>query len=148
MKKLKKVCQDEGAFLIFDEMITGFRWGLPGAKNRFGVEPDLSIFGKGIANGFSVAALVAKPEIMELGGIRSLGQRPVFFSSTSHGSEMGRLAAFLETLRIYKTIMVLKNILKLMTCQSVQLLKLLRKTVFAALKYVPCSYRRWLDTAF
>ena len=110
LKKLKKVCQDEGAVLIFDEMITGFRWGLPGAQTRFGVEPDLSTFGKGIANGFSVAALVGKPEIMELGGIRNLGQERVFLTSTTHGAEMGPLAAFLETLKIYKNDNVVENL--------------------------------------
>ena len=85
LKKIEKVCQDEGAVLIFDEMITGFRWGLPGAQTRFGVEPDLSTFGKGIANGFSVAALVGKPEIMELGRIRNLGQERVFDLNYSWG---------------------------------------------------------------
>jgi glutamate-1-semialdehyde 2,1-aminomutase len=59
-------CRKHGAILIFDEVITGFRLGRSGAQGRFGVTPDLSIFAKAIANGFPVAALVGRADLMDL----------------------------------------------------------------------------------
>src|SRR5690606_41657858 len=66
--------------LIVDEMITGFRWHPGGAAALYGVTPDLSTFGKGIGNGFSVAALVGRRELMERGGLRT-DQERVFLLS-------------------------------------------------------------------
>ncbi len=82
-------------------MITGFRWHIGGAQAYYGVEPDLSTFGKGMANGFSVSALVGKRELMELGGLRHVRER-VFLLSTTHGAETHGLAAAIETMRIYR----------------------------------------------
>src|SRR5262249_936668 len=83
LEGLRARCDAEGAILIFDEMITGFRWHRGGAQKLYGVVPDLSAFGKAIANGFSVSALVGKRELMELGGIRHEKER-VFLLSTTH----------------------------------------------------------------
>ena len=87
--------------LIFDEMITGFRWHRGGAQKLYGVTPDLSAFGKGIANGFSVSALVGRRALMELGGIRHDRER-VFLLSTTHGAETHALAASIATMKIYE----------------------------------------------
>jgi glutamate-1-semialdehyde 2,1-aminomutase len=59
-------CRRHGAILIFDEVITGFRLGRSGAQARFGVTPDLSIFAKAIANGFPVAAIVGRADLLDL----------------------------------------------------------------------------------
>ena len=59
-------CRKHGATLIFDEVITGFRLGREGAQKRFGVTPDLSIFAKAIANGFPVAAIVGRADLLDL----------------------------------------------------------------------------------
>ena len=59
-------CRKHGAILIFDEVITGFRLGREGAQKRFGVTPDLSIFAKAIANGFPVAALVGRADLLDM----------------------------------------------------------------------------------
>jgi len=59
-------CRKHGAILIFDEVITGFRLGREGAQARFGVTPDLSIFAKAIANGFPVAAIVGRADLLDL----------------------------------------------------------------------------------
>jgi glutamate-1-semialdehyde 2,1-aminomutase len=59
-------CRKHGALLIFDEVITGFRLGQKGAQGRFGVTPDLSIFAKAIANGFPVAAIVGRADLLDL----------------------------------------------------------------------------------
>jgi glutamate-1-semialdehyde 2,1-aminomutase len=61
-----EACRKHSAILIFDEVITGFRLGREGAQARFGVTPDLSIFAKAIANGFPVAALVGRADLLEL----------------------------------------------------------------------------------
>ena len=54
---MREVCRRTGTVLIFDEVITGFRVGPGGAQERLGVTPDLTIFGKAVANGFPVAGL-------------------------------------------------------------------------------------------
>jgi glutamate-1-semialdehyde 2,1-aminomutase len=98
---LQDLCARNGALLILDEMITGFRWHLGGAQEYYDLTPDLSTFGKAMANGFSVSALVGKREIMELGGLRHSGER-VFLLSTTHGAENHALAAAIATMRIYQ----------------------------------------------
>ncbi len=98
---LKELCSREGTVLIFDEMITGFRWDNGGAQRYYGVTPDLSTFGKAIANGFSVSALAGRRDIMQLGGLQHDKER-VFLMSTTHGAESHSLSAALETMRIYR----------------------------------------------
>lgn len=98
---VEALCRAHGAVFILDEMITGFRWHLNGAQTLFGVTPDISTFGKGIANGFSVAAMVGKRAIMELGGIEH-DQKRTFLLSTTHGAENHALAAMRAALRIYR----------------------------------------------
>ncbi|MBM4229834.1 MAG: glutamate-1-semialdehyde 2,1-aminomutase [Gammaproteobacteria bacterium] len=102
LHKVQALCRKNEALFILDEMITGFRWHLEGAQTYFGVEPDLSTFGKGMANGFSVAALVGRREIMEVGSISEPGAERTFLMSTTHGGEMSSLRAFIETVKVYK----------------------------------------------
>ncbi|WP_353182983.1 aspartate aminotransferase family protein [Bosea sp. (in: a-proteobacteria)] len=59
-------CRKHGALLIFDEVITGFRLGRGGAQERFGVTPDLTIMAKAIANGFPVAAVAGRADLLDL----------------------------------------------------------------------------------
>jgi len=66
LKGLREVCDDHGALLIFDEVITGFRLAMGGAQELFNVKPDLATFGKIIGGGFPVGAFVGKAEIMKL----------------------------------------------------------------------------------
>lgn len=100
--QVQALCRKDGAIFILDEMITGFRWHLKGAQHLYGVQPDLTTFGKGMANGFAVAALTGRREIMEVGAINRPGQERTFLVSTTHGGEMASLAAFLETVDIYE----------------------------------------------
>lgn len=102
LQQVQRLCRSQGSVFILDEMITGFRWHLQGAQTFFGVEPDLSTFGKGMANGFSVAAVVGRRDLMEVGSIDRPGMERTFLLSTTHGAEMTGLGAFLETLRIYR----------------------------------------------
>ena len=101
LKAVKELCEERGAVLVFDEMITGFRWHLGGAQKFHGVVPHLSTFGKAMGNGFAIAALAGKREIMRLGGLDHAQPR-VFLLSTTHGAETHALAAAMETLRIYR----------------------------------------------
>jgi len=98
---VREKCRANGTLFILDEMITGFRWHLQGAQTYFDLDPDLSTFGKGIANGFSVSALAGRREIMELGGLRHDKKR-VFLISTTHGAENHALAACRATLKIFR----------------------------------------------
>ena len=102
LHKVKELCQKNGAVFILDEMITGFRWHLQGASKYYDIQPDLATFGKAMGNGFPLSALTGKKEIMELGGILNEGAERVFLISTTHGSEMSSLGAFIETVKVYQ----------------------------------------------
>ena len=98
---LRALCDRYGAVFILDEMITGFRWHLGGAQHRYGITPDLSTFGKALANGFSVSALAGKRALMSLGGYDHDRER-VFLLSTTHGAETHGLAAAMATMQVYQ----------------------------------------------
>ena len=100
LHQVRSLTEREGALLIFDEMITGFRWHLGGGQAFFGVTPDLSTFGKAMANGFSLAAVAGRRDIMEVGSIDRPGMERTFLLSTTHGGEMPALGAFLAAARI------------------------------------------------
>jgi glutamate-1-semialdehyde 2,1-aminomutase len=101
LSQVRALCEERGAVLVFDEMITGFRWHLGGAQKFHSVVPHLSTFGKAMGNGFAISALAGKREIMRLGGLDH-DQARVFLLSTTHGAETHALAASLETLHIYR----------------------------------------------
>jgi glutamate-1-semialdehyde 2,1-aminomutase len=102
LHKVKDLCKEYGSVFILDEMITGFRWHLKGAQHYYNIEADLCTFGKAMANGFSVAAVAGKREIMELGSIEFEGRERLFLLSTTHGAEMNGLGAFIETMKFMK----------------------------------------------
>ena len=101
LEQVRELVQREGALLIFDEMITGFRWHIGGAQSLYGVRPDLACFGKGLANGFALSALVGRREVMQLGGYDHDRDR-VFLLSTTHGAETHSLAAAIATIDVYE----------------------------------------------
>jgi glutamate-1-semialdehyde 2,1-aminomutase len=110
LHKVQALCRRFGAVLILDEMLTGFRFHLQGAQKMFDLEPDLCTFGKGMANGFSVAALAGKREIMDLGGIDREGLERTFLVSTTHGAEMCGLGAFVKTIEEYRRLGVIEHL--------------------------------------
>lgn len=89
---VRAACSATGTVLIFDEVISGFRFGMGGAQAHFGVTPDLATYGKGIANGFSVSALVGSRHLMETPGVHLL--------SSTHGGETHGLAAAIATIDV------------------------------------------------
>lgn len=90
LEYVREKTRKEGAVLIFDETITGFRYSNGGAQEYFGVIPDLATFGKGLANGYPVSAVAGREDIMRL-------MEEVFFSFT-FGGETLSLAAALATM--------------------------------------------------
>jgi glutamate-1-semialdehyde 2,1-aminomutase len=85
LDSVKKITHANGAVLVFDETITGFRFAGGGAQELFGVTPDLSTFGKGMANGFPISAITGRRDIM-------MEMEEIFFSGT-FGGELLSLAA-------------------------------------------------------
>ena len=101
LQKVIDLAHRNGALVTLDETISGFRFHQGGAQTLYGVTPDMSCFGKALANGFSLSALTGKREVMELGGLFHDKER-VFLLSTTHGAEGPSLAAAIETMRIYR----------------------------------------------
>ncbi len=112
LHKVKALCRKYGAVFILDEMITGFRWHLKGAQHYYNIDADLCTFGKAMANGFSVAAVAGKRDIMELGSIEKEGAERLFLLSTTHGAEMNGLGAFVESVKFIKENNVIEHIWK------------------------------------
>ncbi|MGL4753989.1 MAG: aminotransferase class III-fold pyridoxal phosphate-dependent enzyme, partial [Aeromonadaceae bacterium] len=83
---LRQLCDEHGTLLIFDETITGFRNHLGGAQTLFGVTPDLAAFGKGMANGFPISAVVGRKKYMKR-------MEDIFFSGTFGGDVIALAAA-------------------------------------------------------
>lgn len=101
LQSVKDLCEQKGAVLIFDEVVSGFRFSLGGGQAYCGVTPHLAAFGKAMANGFSVSALAGRKDIMELGGFSHKTER-VFLLSTTHGGETHSIAAAIKTITIIK----------------------------------------------
>lgn len=107
---VKRLCEKHGIVFILDEMITGFRWDLKGAQHYYSIEADLCTFGKAMANGFAVAAVGGKREIMELGSIEFAGRERLFLLSTTHGAEMCGLGAFVKTIEFMQRHKVVEHL--------------------------------------
>ena len=110
LKEVQSICKKNKIVFILDEMITGFRWSINGAQDFYGVKPDLTTFGKAMSNGFSLAAVCGKKDIMKLGSIEFKGEERVFLLSTTYGAEMMSLGAFIATVEFLKKRNVIKKI--------------------------------------
>jgi glutamate-1-semialdehyde 2,1-aminomutase len=86
LSKLIELCRSEGSISIFDETLTGFRVGKSGAQGLYQVNPDLTVLGKGIANGYPLAALGGRAELMK-------EMNKIFFSTTFGGETVSLAAA-------------------------------------------------------
>jgi glutamate-1-semialdehyde 2,1-aminomutase len=87
LEEVRRLCSDHRVVLIFDEVITGFRLALGGAAERYGVTPDLAVYGKAMAGGWPVAAIAGRADLME-----RLGTGEVNHSGTFNGSVMAAAA--------------------------------------------------------
>ncbi|MFQ5596593.1 MAG: aminotransferase class III-fold pyridoxal phosphate-dependent enzyme [Nitrospiria bacterium] len=91
LEKVKALAHQHGAVLIYDEVVTGFRFSLGGSQTYFGVIPDLACFGKAMGNGLPISALVGKKEIME--------RFDEVFFSTTFGGETASIASAIATIK-------------------------------------------------
>lgn len=103
LDEVQALCRRHGVVLILDEMVSGLKIGMPGAQTTYGVRGDISTWGKGIANGFAMAALTGKGDIMRLGGLEPEGAKKLFLLSSTHGGESVGFAALLATLHEFRT---------------------------------------------
>jgi glutamate-1-semialdehyde 2,1-aminomutase len=93
---LRSRCTEAGALLIVDEVITGFRFGDDGAQGRYGIEPDLSCFGKVLGGGLPLAAFGGRAEIMD--NLAPLG--PVYQAGTLSGNPLATAAGLAVLARL------------------------------------------------
>ncbi len=101
LKDVKKLCEENGALLVFDEVVTGFRLALGGAQEYFGIKPDLACVGKGMANGMPISAVVGRGDVMK--------DTEDTFLSTTFGGECLSLAAAIATIGEMKKHNVIKH---------------------------------------
>lgn len=94
LRAAREACTENGTLLIFDEIITGFRWSLGGAQKVHNVIPDLACFGKAMGNGMPISALVGKAKYMK----RLEPPNNIFYSGTFFGETLS-IAAALATIR-------------------------------------------------
>jgi len=102
LENLRALATQHGIVLIFDEVVTGFRLAWGGAQERYGVVPDLACYGKAMAGGYPLSAVVGKRELLQLADPRQKGQgRYTFVSGTLTGNPVACAAglAALEVLR-------------------------------------------------
>ena len=88
LERLRDRCTAAGALLVFDEVITGFRLGPAGAQGRYGITPDLSIFGKVVGGGLPLAAVGGRADVMD--HLAPLG--PVYQAGTLSGNPLATAA--------------------------------------------------------
>ncbi|MHA1793688.1 MAG: aspartate aminotransferase family protein [Promethearchaeota archaeon] len=104
-KQVRELCDQYGALLIFDEVVTGFRVGLSGAQGYFGIKPDLTVFGKAITGTYPAAGgLGGRREIMEYlaAGVES-GKKKCYVGGTLSANPLSCAAGYLSILEIEKT---------------------------------------------
>jgi glutamate-1-semialdehyde 2,1-aminomutase len=97
LEGLQALCRDDGALLIFDEVMTGFRVAYGGAQGRFGIKPDLTTLGKIIGGGMPVGAYGGRADVMR--SVSPLG--PVYQAGTLSGNPLA-MSCGLATLRLLK----------------------------------------------
>jgi glutamate-1-semialdehyde aminotransferase/spore coat polysaccharide biosynthesis protein SpsF (cytidylyltransferase family) len=90
LQGVKELARRHGALLIFDEICSGFHFGLGGAQKRYNVIPDMACFGKAMGNGFPIACVAGRAEVMKV-------FEEIFFSFT-FGGEVASIAAALKVL--------------------------------------------------
>ena len=95
LEGVRNLAHAHGALLIFDEICSGFHFGLGGAQKRFGVTPDLACFGKAMGNGFPIACVVGSGDVMKV-------FEDIFFSFT-FGGEVSAMAAAMKVLDVLET---------------------------------------------
>ena len=105
LESVRKIASSVGAVLIFDEITSGFRMNTGGIHLRFGVNPDIAVFAKSMANGYPMAAVIGKEEVME-------AAQSTFISSTNWSERTGPAAA-LATIRKFEREKVAEHLINI-----------------------------------
>ncbi len=98
MEAVRKLCDEKGIILIYDEVVTGFRVDIGGASGMFNVTPDLVCMGKAIANGFPIAAVGGKAELMDTFNTTDTGKVSYQATYYGHPALCAAVAATIEEL--------------------------------------------------
>ncbi|MBL8089258.1 MAG: aminotransferase class III-fold pyridoxal phosphate-dependent enzyme [Anaerolineales bacterium] len=104
-QKVRELCDEFGALLIFDEVVTGFRVGLGGAQGFFNVKPDLTVFGKCITGGYPMAGGVGgRAEVIQrfAAGIGGIGER-AYIGGTLSANPLSCVAGYYSLFEMEKT---------------------------------------------
>ena len=120
LQGVKDLAHKYGAVLIFDEVVSGFRYALGGASEKFNVVPDLAAFGKGMANGYPISAVAGRKDIMEQ------IEQGVFVSTTFGGDSIS-MAAALATIEILEQPGFYENLEKVGSIQMDGIGQLIKK---------------------
>ncbi|MEA3352852.1 MAG: aminotransferase class III-fold pyridoxal phosphate-dependent enzyme [Campylobacterota bacterium] len=104
LEHIREVTKNKNIVLIFDEISAGFRLCLGGSHLKLGVEPDMALFGKALSNGYPMAAIIGKENVMQ-------AAQETFISSTYWTDKVG-LAAALETIKLFQKNKVCKSLTK------------------------------------
>jgi glutamate-1-semialdehyde 2,1-aminomutase len=91
---LRKLTEEKGALLVFDEIVTGFRVALGGVQEHFGVTPDMAVFAKGMANGMPLSVYCGRRDVMEMATTATI--------SSTYGGETLSLAAARAAITTYR----------------------------------------------
>ncbi len=105
LEGVRSLASESGAVLIFDEITSGFRLNTGGAHLLFGIEPDVAVFAKAISNGYPMAAIIGKANVME-------AAQSTFISSTYWTERIGPTAA-LATIRKHRRFQVPKHLIRI-----------------------------------
>ena len=110
LETIRKASSDHGVILVFDEVVTGFRIAWGGAQERYGVVPDVAVYGKTISGGYPMAAVCGRADILACADPRRKGTKPyTFVSGTTNGNPVSA-AAGLATLDVLETEGVYKRL--------------------------------------
>lgn len=120
LQNVKELAHKYGAVLIFDEVVSGFRYALGGASELYGVTPDLASFGKGMGNGYAGSAVAGRKDLLEQ------IEQGVFISTTFGGDSIF-MAAALATIKILEKPGFYEHIRNIGTIQRNGLIKLIDK---------------------
>ena len=105
-RQVRELCDEFGALLVFDEVVTGFRFGMGGAQGFFGVKPDLTVLGKCLAGGYPMAgAIGGRKDIMQMlaGGIGGSSRKRVFVGGTLSANPLSCVAGYYALLEMERT---------------------------------------------
>ena len=122
LQKIRKLVDQKGIVLIYDEIITGFRWAMGGAQEKYGVIPDLAAFGKSMANGMPIAVLVGKKELM--------APLKTNMITSTFASEALSIAASIETIKIIEEENIIERLYYLSDRLRTGIMEISQKTNF------------------